>query len=751
MSNLSPPSYSETQAAPLPVQGQRIRWFYAFFFISGFCSLVYEVVWLRLAVAKFGVTTPMVSIMLSVFMAGLGLGSWGGGWFIKRFSRSSAFLPLRLYALLEFLIGLSALLVPALLNAGSELLQGFGASLAWGSALFYLASGCWITLSLLPWCTSMGATFPFAMAAIRKLDEEHSGRSFSYLYLANVLGAMTGTLIPAFVLIELLGFQGTLYVAGALNMLLAAAVFLFSMTVARYATEPGASDRSGRTSLPANSKAILLQLFATGICSMALEVVWIRQFTVYLGNVVYAFAIILALYLGATFAGSAYYRKWARTRDLQRVGAAWIPLGLFALLPLLAADPRVPIPETLFVLQSMVNGALRTAIGIVPFSALVGFLTPMLVDRWSLGIPERAGRAYAVNVLGSILGPLAAGFFIVPYAGERWGLLLIALPLFYLGLVSSSGKRLTYAWGSTVAASILLLVFTRNYSIKYPGHIELRDHTATVLASGEGMRKRLLVNGTGMTKLTPITKMMAHLPIVFHQGPVRKGLVICMGMGTTFRSMLSWGIDSTVVELVPSVPKLFSYFHPDAPQLLASGKGHIVVDDGRRFLDRSSEQFDVMAIDPPPPIGAPTSSLLYSLEFYATLKPHLRPDAVVQIWCPGGDATTQASITKAIQASFPYVRAFESLEGWGTHYIASAKPIPDPDVASVAARMPMAAAKDMVEFNPEMTPQQMLDKVINEEFDVDGIANLDPSTPPISDNRPINEYFLVRAFSEKPQ
>ena len=158
-----------------------------------------------------------------------------------------------------------------------------------------------------------------------------------------------------------------------------------------------------------------------------------------------------------------------------------------------------------------------------------------------------------------------------------------------------------------------------------------------------------------------------------------------------------------------------------------------------------------MAIDPPPPIGAPTSSLLYSLEFYATLKPHLRPDAVVQIWCPGGDATTQASITKAIQASFPYVRAFESLEGWGTHYIASAKPIPDPDVASVAARMPMAAAKDMVEFNPDMTPQQMLDKVINEEFDVDGIANLDPSTPPISDNRPINEYFLVRAFREKPQ
>ena len=307
----------------------------------------------------------------------------------------------------------------------------------------------------------MGATFPFAMAAIRQMSAE-SGRSFSYLYLANVLGAMAGTLIPAFVLIELLGFQGTLYVACALNMLLAAAVFLFSMTVARYTVRMDKWARPGwpgGTASVSDSKAILPQLFATGICSMALEVIWIRQFTVYLGNVVYAFAIILALYLAATFAGSACYRKWIRTHDINSVGRAWIPLGLFALLPLLAADPRVPIPETLMVVQGLVNGALRTAIGIVPFSALVGFLTPMLVDRWSGGVPERAGRAYAVNVLGSILGPLVAGFLIVPFAGERWGLLLIALPLFYLGLVSSSEKRATYAWAGTVAASLLLLIF----------------------------------------------------------------------------------------------------------------------------------------------------------------------------------------------------------------------------------------------------------------------------------------------------
>src|ERR1035441_1908351 len=92
------------------------RWFFAFFFISGFCSLVYEVVWLRLSMAKFGVTTPMVSIVLSVFMAGLGLGSWAGGRFIRRFDASAAGVPLRLYGTLELLIGISGLAVPPILD-----------------------------------------------------------------------------------------------------------------------------------------------------------------------------------------------------------------------------------------------------------------------------------------------------------------------------------------------------------------------------------------------------------------------------------------------------------------------------------------------------------------------------------------------------------------------------------------------------------------------------------------------------------
>ena len=87
------------------------------------------------------------------------------------------------------------------------------------------------------------------------------------------------------------------------------------------------------------------------------------------------------------------------------------------------------------------------------------------------------------------------------------------------------------------------------------------------------MEKMLLVNGIGMTSLTPVTKMMAHLTLASLPEPPRNVLIICFGMGTTFRSALSWNIPVTVVELVPSVPKLFTYYHPDGDQVLASPHG----------------------------------------------------------------------------------------------------------------------------------------------------------------------------------
>src|SRR5439155_6107005 len=168
--------------------GGKSLWFFAFFLISGFCGLIYEVVWLRLAMASFGVTTPLVSIFLSVFMGGLALGSWLVGRLTRRLGAGPV-APLRLYALTELLIALSGLVVPDELEWGRRLLGELGTGISWASSAYYLVSGAWIALTLLPFGACMGATFPLAICAIGRSVRADARRSFSYLYFANVLGA----------------------------------------------------------------------------------------------------------------------------------------------------------------------------------------------------------------------------------------------------------------------------------------------------------------------------------------------------------------------------------------------------------------------------------------------------------------------------------------------------------------------------------------------------------------------------------
>ena len=137
-------------------------WYFVFFFISGFCSVLYELVWLRLSMAQFGVTTAMVSIVLSVFMAGLGLGIMGQRGLDTPAGRERiGFSPLLLYAAIELLIGVSGILVPHELRLGHSLLERLGST---SSAEYYVVSGIWVALTLIPWCTLMGATIPVAHA-----------------------------------------------------------------------------------------------------------------------------------------------------------------------------------------------------------------------------------------------------------------------------------------------------------------------------------------------------------------------------------------------------------------------------------------------------------------------------------------------------------------------------------------------------------------------------------------------------------
>jgi len=727
-----------------------MSWFFVFFCVSGFCSILYEIIWLRLAMAAFGVTSALVSIVLSVFMAGLGAGAWGAGLLIRVGGDNIRRSALRFYALTELLIGVSAILVPYQLSYGRSLLEHLRFSSSWG---YYLSSGIWVALTLIPWCACMGATIPLVMLAIRDRYLHQSQTSFSYLYAANVLGATLGTILPPLI-IELYGFHATLKVGAILNGLLAATVLAMGRRnpvrdsiplteVSKVRRQFGDASRNGR---------LLALLFIGGLTSMGAEVVWIRQFTPYLGTMVYAFASILGIYLVSTFIGSWLYRVWRR-RGGVKDPQFWALIGLALLLPVLTADPHLGLWQDVSQLRVFMGGV-RLALGIVPFCGLLGFVTPMLVDRWSGGTPEKAGSAYAVNVIGCILGPLVSGFLLLPFINERWVLFICAVPWLLVGLnpdwwtetrpekpLHASPFRPAYV---LTGLALVLVLSTRGYETHFAKHAILRDHTATSLAVGEGMKRSLLVNGRGMVGLTPITKMMAHLPLAFLDHPPQSALAVCFGAGTSFRSMLSWGIETTAVELVPSVPRLFWYFHDDAQQVLNSPLAHVEIDDGRRFLERTPQQFDVIAIDPPPPVESAGSSLLYSKEFYSTIKQKLKPGGILQQWLPNGDEEVRAAVARALQESFTEVRAFRSLRGWGIHFIASDRPLPRRSSEELVQRMPAAAVTDMMEWGPGASPQLQFAAMLKSELPINRFLTDSPQTSAMHDDRPINEYFLLR-------
>ena len=722
-----------------------MRWYFGFFFVSGFCSILYELIWLRLAMAQFAVTTALVSIVLSAFMIGLGIGSWGAGHFLRVAKLPSVVPPLRFYALTELLIGISAIVVPYELSWGRMMLEKVNAGSASSPVANYVTAAIAIGLALVPWCACMGATFPFAMAAIKERLSGESRRSFSYLYLANVLGAMLGTALPL-LLIEKYGFKGTLRAGAILNFSLAVVAFALSLNRRREETVAVAEKSlSSPTPLPGARRWLHYLLFATGFTSMGVEVVWIRLFTPALGTVVYAFAAILGLYLAATYMGSRHYRR-TRPADNAPDGRLLGFLGFSVVLPLLLCDPRVPMLYPLRV------------VSILPFSFLVGYVTPMILDRVSLGDPDRAGKGYAINIVGCVLGPLASGFLLLPWFGERgtllaFALIWIAASLWKSRAPESLGARSRWLKPASVGlASLVLVVGTESFESQYSPREVRHDSTATVTATGTTRnQKQLLVNGIGMTGLTPITKMMAHLPLAGMQRTPQNALVICFGMGTTYRSVLSWGIPATAVELVPSVVSVFPFFHSNAEALTRSPRWKVVIDDGRFFLDRSNEQYDIIVLDPPPPIEAAASSLLYSKEFYSIAKPHLRADGILQQWFPAGgkDVAIVASVAKALQQSFPYVRVFHSIEGWGYHFLASKSPIPLLSAATMASRLPPVAAADLMEWGPTSNPEEQFAEVLRQEVSLDSLIRQAPGVPAMQDDHPVNEYFILRRIQDR--
>lgn len=716
---------------------------FVMFCLSGFCGLAYQIVWLRKAFAVFGVITPVISVVVSVFMLGLFFGSWAGGKWIKTISGKLSVSAIYLYAIAELMIGIGGISVPYLFLFGDQFLLPIGST---GSFTYLLFSGLLIAITMVPWCIFMGTTYPFMMAFLKEhYPEEKTG--FSFLYLANVIGAMAGTLFTALFLIEIFGFKNTLWIAACMNFTVALLAVLIGISFRRKRL-PDAFHSLGKNQQirpsPEETSTLYLTrtiLFITGFSSMGMEVIWARAFTPALGTFIYSFAALLFIYLLATSIGSYVYRRHQGKHLTWGISLIVAMIAISVFIPVVCSDWRVPLFSRLPVLS------------IFPLCFLLGYLTPKLIDEYSNGDPDRAGKAYAINIAGCVLGPLVASYLLMPFFGSRFSIIILAIPILWLFVKHWNLLQNTPIWRAILTPVLAMLLFCSIFiSISFEEGIKKgvvrHDYTATVVSYGSCLYKQLLVNGTGITILTPSTKDMAHLPLAFLNHKPQSALVICLGMGTTFRSLASWGIDVTAVELVPSVKQAFGFYHEDADRILSQPNVRIVIDDGRRYLRRTEKKFDVITIDPPPPVQAAGSSLLYSDEFYSLIRLRLKPDGILQQWYPEEEKPILAAVTRSLTQSFPYVVMYHSIQGKGYHYLASMSPLQIPSAEEAVSKMPEAAQKDRMEWNLKSKEELMgiWSKLLNSKVETASFT-MNPEIR-ITDDRPFNEYYLVRCFKK---
>ena len=405
----------------------------------------------------------------------------------------------------------------------------------------------------------------------------------------------------------------------------------------------------------------------------------------------------------------------------------------------------------------------------LPPAYLSGALFPLVtrIIGGEEGTGQPVARAYAEDTVGAIAGSLLGGFvlagcFLHFHAIYVLALMFVALSLYATWAIGwarharSAVPTVALALGIAVwsgralgAPDLFIDVFKeRRGDLEVVRHQPGLQGITSVLIDPRrpGPSALLLVNGRGMTAKVFATKAMAHIPIIIHGG-ANDTLVVCMGMGTTFRSALTHGGRVDVVELVPGVVDAFGAFYTDAATVPRIQRGRVIVADGRNFLLLTRKKYDVITVDPPPPIDAAGVTHLYSREFLEPMRDDLKPGGIAAHWIPAvhpsngvRDIETFRMLVATFLDVFPQAKLLRGAGGVGVHLLGSLEPIAISSAGVPEALENAAVRRDVFEYPWERVDTASLLAEIP-------LSRGHYSTAPIlTDDRPRLEFDLLRSL-----
>jgi spermidine synthase len=731
----------------------------AIFILSGAAGLMYEVVWSRQLVLVFGNTTQAVSTILTGFFGGMAVGAFVGGRLADKV-RS----PLRLYGLIEIILVAVVLATPITFDLIHELYRGVYASIEGQPLVLALLRFVLAVLALAPATILMGATLPTLTRQLTR--DRHLSAAFGRLYAANTVGAIVGTFASGLVLIELLGLTGTLVVAAACSGTAGLVAFVLSRDLSPSAqAEAVVAKRPHRTVQRRPTLALVLA-FVSGLTSLGYQVLWTRLLSSGTGNSTYVFTLILGVFLIGIALGAAGFaavrsRIGAPVAVIAIAQACVALLALYGLVAVIAVpgaiDPNLPFESVIAVFNPII-------LVVLPATWVMGFTFPAtsaLLDDDPERIAANAGRLLAANTAGAILATFAIPFFVVPLVGSPTAVALLAIvnaaTAIVLAMRLSGRLRLPVAATGAAALAVIVVAVVVSSAIVDPSIARIRQRNATLYESredeiasvqaGKTVTPQLWVTGTGMTLLTVDAKLMPVMPLVVRPDS-KTALTVAFGMGSAFRGAVIAGLETEAVELVPSVPKMFHYFYPDAEAVLANPNARVIVTDGRNHMELTDKSYDIIVTDPPPPIESSGASVISSLEYYQAGHRHLNPGGVMMQWTPyGGSVDEFRAHLRTFHSVFRHMVVAFGPGGYGFFLMGSDEPMAfdDATIREVLSRPGVLEDISSAYDSPEKTLDGWAARIPRQVWIEDAeVATFTGDGPLITDDRPLPEYFLLR-------
>ena len=615
--------------------GSRRSLIRGFFFTSGIPALVYQLAWQRVLFRLFGVNMESVTIVVTAFMLGLGIGSLIGSWLTNR----RTFPPLLLIAIIETVVGLFGVLSLQLFAVMDPLVRDLSLS---GQVLAALA------LLFLP-TGLMGMTLPLLVGHFIARSS-NVGLSTGSLYYANTMGAVVGCLVAAFALFPWLGLQHSVWMAAAVNLAIgisALAAFLVMGKDAPSAFPENQETRNHSTIMPIGWGMSLGLAFFAGFISLSYEIILVRLANYESGSLTTAMTLTLAAFLLGVASGARIASEWcarpvSSTELCGKIVTSLMVSTVFGLLLLPVLSVSYPLGKAMIAIITVATFAIARALGAI-FPVLAHFAVPP--DSRS---GSRVGLILLADILGCAAGSLLTGFVLADVFDAQaltvtLALLTCGISVPFARIALGAVKRPAFLFG--IAVAVMLMLFqvplsarvmdvmlykdARSHAPPLNRLVENRDGIIAAAADGTVYGNGMYDGHFNVSLVHDINGIIRPFGLSLYHPHPRDVLMIGLASG-------SWGqvIASnpeverfTIVEINPGYLSLIRE-QPEVASLLTNPKVHIVIDDGRRWLRRNPEaRFDAVMANTAYHFRANASNVL-SLEFDDLIRAHLKPGGI---------------------------------------------------------------------------------------------------------------------------